>query len=222
MNLEEIDMKDFLINVKTHQGSISYQYILNGLTPEEINSLLLKLCPYLVEIMCSHYGNYFIQKLFLKLNVNQRLLIFSIIKNNFIQLCANKSGTYSIQSLIDVIKTPKEEALLKSLLENHLVFLFTHEYAHHVIQKIIIDFPEEKRDYINACIFENLDKICMNDYGSLCVIKFIIVNINLLYRIELVKSINKHFVSLVSNRFGCNVILFMIEKYGVGYFIYYF
>ena len=82
MNLEEIDMKDFLINVKTHQGSISYQYILNGLTPEEINSLLLKLCPYLVEIMCSHYGNYFIQKLFLKLNVNQRLLVF-LVSNRF-------------------------------------------------------------------------------------------------------------------------------------------
>ena len=97
------------------------------------------------------------------------------------------------------------------------MFLFTHEYAHHVIQKIIIDFPEEKRNYINECIFENLDKICMNEYGALCVIKFIIVNINLLYRIELIKSINKHFVSLMSNRFGYNVILFMIEKYGVGY-----
>lgn len=122
MNLEDIDMKDFLINVKTHQGSISYQHILNGLTPEEINTFLLKLCPYLIEIMCSHYGNYFIQKLFLKLSVNQRLLIFSIIKNNFIQLCANKSGTYSIQSLIDMIKTPKEEEILQSLLQNHLVF----------------------------------------------------------------------------------------------------
>lgn len=213
----EMDIKLLLNSVKTHQGSITYQCLISSLLPNDIQSLLIKLCPYLIEIMCSNYGNYFFQKLLQKLNLNQRLLIFSIIHNHFIQICANKSGTYSIQALIDVITTPNEEKMLQALIENHLIFLFTNENAHHIIQKIIIDFPEEKREYLNNCLFQNLDKICINEYGTSCVVKFIILNTNLIYRIELIKAINKFFLFLLGNRFGCSIILFMIEKYGIGY-----
>lgn len=213
----DMDIKQLLLSVKTHQGSISYQFLISSLSLNDIQKLLVKLCPYLIEIMCSNYGNYFFQKLLQRLNLKQRLLIFSIIQNHFIKICANKSGTYSIQALIDMIKTPKEEKMLQALIENRLVFLFTNANAHHIIQKIIIDFPEEKREYLNNCLFQNLDKICINQYGTSCVVKFIILNTNLICRIELIKAISKFFLFLLGNRYGCNIILFMIEKYGVGY-----
>ena len=94
------------------------------------------------------------------------------------------------------------------------MFLFTNENGHYVIQKIIIDYPEERRTYINQCIFDNIDKICVNEYGSLCVIKFINFNMNLLLRVELA---NTKFHSLLTNKFGCNIILYMMEKFGNGY-----
>ena len=55
----EIDLHIFLINVKTHQGSMTYQYLLNTYSPQEINKLLFQISPFLIEIMCSEYGNYF-------------------------------------------------------------------------------------------------------------------------------------------------------------------
>ena len=58
-------------------------------------------------------------------------------------------------------------------------------------KKIIIDYPEERRTYINQCVFDYIDKICINEFGSLCVIKFINFNMNLLLRVELIKAINK-------------------------------
>ena len=49
----EIDTHIFLINVKTHQGSMAYQYLLNTYGPRPIASLLYKISPFLIDIMCS-------------------------------------------------------------------------------------------------------------------------------------------------------------------------
>ena len=96
--------------------------------------------------------------------------------------------------MVSAIKTQKEEDMLRLLLGRNLVFLFTNENGHHVIQKISIDYPEERRTYINQCVFDYIDKICINEFGSLCVIKFINFNMNLLLRVELIKAINKKFI----------------------------
>ena len=213
----EMDLHIFLINVKTHQGSMTYQYLLNTYSPQEINTLLSQISPFLIDIMCSEYGNYFFQRLVHKLNLNQRQHVIGLIAKHFIPICANKSGTYSIQALISAIKTQQEEDILRLLIGRNLVFLFTNENAHHIIQKIIIDYPEEKRTYINQCIFDNIDKICINEYGSLCVVKFINFNTNLLIRVELIKSINIKFFNMLTNKYGCNIILYMMEKFGNGY-----
>ena len=85
------------------------------------------------------------------------------VKNNFIQISANSSGTYSIQALISAISTEKEDKILRELIQHNLLLMFTNENAHHVIQKIIIEFSEERRKYINDCIFEKIDKICVNE-----------------------------------------------------------
>ena len=72
--------------------------------------------PYLNEIMCLQYGNYFFQKLLKRLNSQQIIQILQMIEPHFPNIAANKSGTHSIQSLIDEIKTPMEQFALDSLL----------------------------------------------------------------------------------------------------------
>ena len=189
------DMKLFLAQVKTHQGSIYLQYLLQGLNENDINNFIQKYQFYLIDIMCNHYGNYFIQKLFQRLNFFQRIFIFNLIKRNFLHICIDKSGTYSIQSLIDVIRTPQEEKILENLLCQNLLLLFCNENSQHVIQKIIIDFPMQKREYLNKFLFSNIDKICNNLCCSLCTIKFIMMNSNLKLKINFKNYINK-FLSL--------------------------
>lgn len=189
-SIGKVDIDKFLINIQTQKGSITYQYLINQYSFEEINSLFIQLTPFLISIMCSEYGNYFFQRLVCKLNVYQRLIIFHQIKNKFIQIAANSSGTYSIQVLISAISTEKEDKILRELIQHNLLLMFTNENAHHVIQKLIIEFSEERRKYINDCIFEKLDKICVNEYGYLWVIKFINNNSSLLNRVELIQAIN--------------------------------
>ena len=166
MNFFGTDIHILIKQMKTYRGSMYLQYLLTLLDNSDVEQLLLRLSPHLTEVMCSHYGNYFIQKFFQKLNYHQRLFIFSIIQNNFLEICIDKSGTYSIQSLIDTIKTPFEEKIIENLLYKNLLLLFCNENSHHIIQKIIIDYPEYKRDFLNNFLLGNLNKICTNLYGS--------------------------------------------------------
>ena len=217
INLFKIDIQVLIKQMKTYRGSMYLQYLLSLIDDSDIQKLLIRLSPNLIEVMCSHYGNYFIQKFFQKLNYHQRLFIFSIIQNNFLDICIDKSGTYSIQSLIDTIKTPFEEKIIENLLYKNLLLLFCNENSHHIIQKIIIDYPEYKRDFLNNFLLGNLNKICTNLYGSLCVIKFIIMNSNLYIRFQLIRAIQSMFFNLVLNRYGCSIIFFLLEKYGIEY-----
>ena len=217
MNFFGTDIQILIKKMKTYRGSMYLQYLLTLLDDYDIEKLLLRLSLNLTEVMCSHYGNYFIQKFFLRLNYQQRLFIFNIIQNNFLDICIDKSGTYSIQALIDSIKTPFEEKIMENLLNKNLLLLFCNENSHHIIQKIIIDYPEYKRDFLNNFILGNLNKICTNLYGSLCIIKFIIMNNNLFIRFKLIKAVQYMFYNLVLNRFGCSIIFFLLEKYGIEY-----
>ena len=207
----ETEISSLISQLKTYNGSLSFQNALIPLTESDINALLIRLCPHLIHLMCSHYGNYFIQKLFQKLNYNQRLLIFSLIKYYFLQLCTDNSGTYSIQALIDVIKTQEEEKILENLLKQNLLLLFNNENAHHIIQKLLIDFPEHKREYLTVFIMENIDKICTNEFGASCMVKFIIMNSNLNIRLKLIKAMEEKLYILLSNKNGCSVLILLME-----------
>ena len=221
INFFATDIQILIKQIKTYKGSIYLQNLLSLIDDSDIQKLLIKLSPNLTEVMCSHYGNYFIQKFFQRLNYQQRLFILNIIQNNFLDICIDKSGTHSIQAFIDSIKTPLEEKIIENLLNQNLLLLFCNENSHHIIQKIIIDYPEYKRGFLNNFILTNLNKICNNLYGSLCVIKFIIMNNNIYIRFQLINSIQIFFFNLVMNKYGCSILFFLLEKYGIEncYFI---
>ncbi len=217
INFFATDVQILIKQMKTYKGSIYLQNLLSLIDDSDIQKLLIKLSPNLTEVMCSHYGNYFIQKFFQRLNYQQRLFILNIIQNNFLDICIDKSGTHSIQAFIDSIKTPLEEKIIENLLNQNLLLLFCNENSHHIIQKIIIDYPEYKRGFLNNFILTNLNKICNNLYGSLCVIKFIIMNNNIYIRFQLLNSIQILFFNLVMNKYGCSILFFLLEKYGIEY-----
>lgn len=118
----------------------------------EISYLLLNILPLINDIKCLEYGNFFFQKLIKRLNIKQRIQIYQIIEPNFSSIASNKSGTHSIQSLIDEIRTLFEQYELDKLLNNNMQILFKDKNAYYIIMKIIIERPENKRNNINIYI----------------------------------------------------------------------
>lgn len=205
----------FLVSqMKTHKGSLFLQNLLEEIPQCELDPILEKLSPHLINIMCSHYGNYFIQKLFQKITMNQRLFILEMIKNNFAFICTDNSGTHSIQALIEVTKLPKEKQIIEELLQQNLLMFFNNSNSNHIIQKIIIDYPESKRVFINKFFIENLDKIITNESGLLCAFKFVIMNTTQSNRASLIQKVSQILETITNNSSGCLFILFLIEKFG--------
>ena len=125
--------------------------------------------------MCQDYGNYFFQKLIQKLNIQQRLYIYQVIEPEFLVIATNKCGTHSIQSLMDIIETPFEHYALNKLISKNMLLLFTDNNAYHIMMKMILDYPEEKRNVLNFYLVMNIEKIIINCNGAFCVNKFITI-----------------------------------------------
>ena len=206
-----------LVNLKTYKGSLFIQEFLDEINQKELDILFLKLIPNIPFIMCLKYGNYFFQKLIKKLNLQQRLAIYEIIEPNFIEIATNKSGTHSIQSLIEYISSPIELMILDKLLNKNRLILFLNENAYHIVMKIILDIDEDKRNNLNLFLVSNVEKIIINCNGAFCVNKFIHKNKNLNIRYILVQNLKNNIQNLIGNKYGCSILLLILEQFGTNY-----
>ena len=106
--------------------------------------------------MMDVYGNYFIQYLIKNSNENQINLIINYIKNDYVIIALNYSGTHVLQTLLDMIKTIEEEIILvESIKGNELKMAFDIN-ATHVLQKMICVINEIRRNSINNIILKNI------------------------------------------------------------------
>ena len=207
------NIKYILSNLKNYWGSINLQNIIYNMNDNEISSLLLIILPYINVIMCLEYGNYFFQKLLKRLNSQQKIKILQVIEPSFPNIATNKSGTHSIQSLIDGIKTPIEQFIMDNLLNKNMLLLFNDKNAYHIIMKIIIEKPENQRNNINFFIINNIKDIIINPYGSYCVNKFIVNNIDIYLRELLLKNIYNNIQYFFFHKCSCSILLLLLKYY---------
>ena len=90
-------------------GSHLLQKMIKTIEPKDIDALLDLLGEKIKFVMCDSYGNYFLQKIILKCNKSQRLLILTKIKNDFYEIANDLSGTHCIQSLVESLNSKEEE-----------------------------------------------------------------------------------------------------------------
>ena len=210
------DINILLDNLKTFKGSIVSQEFIDNLNDEkDLIILFNNILPHICTIMCLEYGNYFFQKFLKKLNIKQKLIIYKIIEPNFYIIAANKFGTHSIQSLINNIESQYELLALSQLISKNMYFLFINNNSYHIIMKIILDFPEEQRHFLNLFLVLNIEKIIINCNGAFCVNKFIINNKDLNLRALLIQNLKNHIKQLIFNKYCCINLLLILEKFGI-------
>ena len=73
--------------------------------------------------MVDNYGNYFCQKLLSSCSGDQRLAILNMIKPKFNEICCNKKGTHTIQTMFDLVNLPEEEDFIRNALIGNVVTL---------------------------------------------------------------------------------------------------
>ena len=217
------NVNKILNDLRSYKGSIVSQAFIDNIDDENDLALFYKnIMPNICQIMCLEYGNYFFQKLIKKLNFVQRFSIYQIIEPKFLVIATNKWGTHSIQSLIDTIRTQVEHMALNKLISKNMLLLFIDDNAYHIMMKMILDFPEDKRNLLNLYLVMNIEKIIVNCNGAFCVNKFITNNKNLNLRKLLVENLKNNLKKLIFNKYSCINLLLVLQTFGVewGNFIF--
>lgn len=165
----------------------------------------------LSKIMKNTYGNYFFQQIIKKNEKSIISLIISYISEDFLDISKDFSGTFSLQALLDEIPSIEEEQnILKSIKNKELEMAFD-KNATHVLQKIILLFPDNHRAYLNEIILNNFINLCLDPNG-ICLIKIFIKTNTLIYNKKRInENIINNFVILAESPFGNYGIQYLME-----------
>lgn len=103
-------------------------------------------------------------------------LLITQILPEFYRISSDWSGTHSMQRLIELLSIEEELQIVRSGIEGRVIDFATQGQATHVLQKVILCFPETHIDYIFGPVLENL-LMLSNDQNGLCVVKKVISSI---------------------------------------------
>jgi len=164
--------------------------------------------------MCDSYGNYFLQKIIEKTDCKQRINLLNDIKDDFINISKDISGSHCIQTLIEKINSDEEEEIIKSLIEKDLFDLTISQNSTHVILKLVNNINIPKRYYLIQFCIDNFISLSINLNGSTIIKKFIsqVYNFQLIQMIIMICELN--YVKIVENQFGNYVIQDIFQYFG--------
>ena len=206
------NLSDFLC---TQKGVREVQKYINK-CPNECKTILINSLNFeLPKVMMDVYGNYFCQDLIKKSNNNQINLIIKYIKNSFVEIAFDYSGTHVLQVLLDMISTNEEEnILINSVIGNEIKMSYDIN-ATHVLQKMIVVINENRRSLINENILKFIKPLCL-DANGICLIKKFISNcVNVNNKKKIINCLTENCLEICQSPFGNYVIQFILEEWGI-------
>jgi len=196
---------DLASECKTKIGSKKVQQTISKSSPEEIKNLVILIAPKIAELMTDVYGNYMCQSLFQSANSAQRLFLLRSMKKSLVKIAKDVRGTHSLQTVISMASLEEEETLYKEEFSGHIVELATHNYASHVVQRLIITVKD--KSYIMNELRGSCTALAKDKLG-LCVIK------KCLDQFEVYKELIKDSLILVQDPYGNYAIQKVFEVWG--------
>ena len=123
----------------------------------------------------------------------------------------DNSGTHALQSLLEIINLSEEENIFLNAVKACALEMSYDSNATHVIQKILVCVSEEKRDFLNKIIRENLKSLCL-DCNGICVFKKFVNNTKSdLIKNKVLEIINSSCLEIVQSPFGNYAVQHLIE-----------
>ena len=165
----------------------------------------------LSKIMKNTYGNYFFQQLIKNNEKSFISLIISYIAVDLIDISKDFQGTFCLQALLDEISSFEEEQIILNSIKNHEMEMALNKNATHVLQKIVLLFPDIHRVYLNQIILNNFITLCLDSNG-ICLIKiFMKTNTLITNKKRIIDEITNNFVILSESPFGNYGVQYLME-----------
>ena len=112
------------------------------------------------------------------------------------------------------MKSEKEEKIIRDNLIDHLLELSCNINSTHVVQKIVEELKEPKRDYINQFVIMNFLPLC-KDVNGICLIKkFISENKDETITNNILLCLEKDYIEITQDQFGNYAVQHALDQYG--------
>ena len=165
----------------------------------------------LSKIMKNIYGNYFFQQLIKNNEKSFISLIISYIAEDLIDISKDFQGTFCLQALLEEISSFEEEQIILNNIKNHEMEMALNKNATHVLQKIVLLFPDIHRVYLNEIILNNFITLSLDSNG-ICLIKiFMKTNTLISNKKRIIDKIANNFVILSESPFGNYGVQYLME-----------
>jgi hypothetical protein len=96
--------------------------------------------------------------------------MLEIIKPNLYKIATNSYGTRGLQKILDYANTPKDIEILNEFLKNNIFKLVQDMNGNHVIQKVLVVFPNQNCRFIYEELAANILEISKLKQGT-CIIQ---------------------------------------------------
>ena len=166
--------------------------------------------------MIDIYGNYFCQDIIKSSNQNQIILILKYIKDDYVNIAKNFSGTHVLQTICDMITSQEEENIILNSINDKELEMAYDSNATYVLQKIITIINECRRSKLNNIILDNFKNLSLDVNGICLVKKFIGNNILNHIRNKIINIINENCIQISQSPFGNYVVQFILENWGIN------
>ena len=196
----------------TQRGTLEIQKRLYKLS-NEYKVLLVNLLGKqgLPKIMNNIYGNYFFQQLIKNKDKSFIELIIAYIAEDLIEISKDFQGTFCIQALLDEISSLEEEQKILNCIKNYEMEMAFNKNATHVLQKIVLLFPDKHRLYLNEIILNNFIALCLDSNG-ICLIKiFIKTNTLVSNKNKINDKVTNNFILLAESPYGNYGVQYLME-----------
>ena len=165
----------------------------------------------LLKIMNNVYGNYFFQQLIKNKDKSFIELIITYIGEDLIEISKDFQGTFCIQALLDEISSFEEEQNILNSIKDYEMEMAFNKNATHVLQKIVLLFPDKHRLHLNEIILNNFIALSLDSNG-ICLIKiFMKTNTLISNKKRINDKVTNNFIILAENPYGNYGVQYLME-----------
>ncbi|GAA0186573.1 hypothetical protein Leryth_017149 [Lithospermum erythrorhizon] len=175
---------------------------------EENEFVLSEVIGSLTDLLKNQFGSYFVQKIFLHCNEEQRTRIIVAVTSvpyQLVSVCLCSHGAKAVQIILENLSTPQQISLVMSALSAGTVLLAVDTYGHHVIEYCVESFPFEYSKHLLNEVAENCLRISTDKSGC-CVLQSCVKHSHGECRERLIKEIIANSIHIVEDPFGNYVV----------------
>lgn len=205
--------KDIFSALTNQKSSIFLQGIIREMNSFEISHFIKEITGHFSQVMNDKNGNYLCSDLFKVCTPLQRIGILREIFNEFDEIAIHEFGTHPTQTLIELAKTTEEIMLITSALSeyNTVLKVALNPNGSYVIQKIIMNIPEQNRQNFNMYLLNILPYLSQDMYGVCAAKKFVAFTQSNFLVQSILQVILNNFFLISKNQYGNYLIQYILE-----------